>query len=268
MNGSTIARATAAVTALSIGAVLSTTHPAAAEPGVPDIDGAVTQLVDKAGPDPTAQAGVGALAQYTKLVNVAELRAITPGWTPFAYAAPTFGCGSNGPITTIIAAANAEGPRVAELPNPSPGSLRFSASPAHTGLPLNSGLVVAWVNVNNGASGLDILDDRTETGLPSLTRTVNTGPGTVLASMWGVINYPFANCVMTPTVGLFSVPDLPPPPAPATPNPADPGVNTGSGDAPAPQAPADPGANSGSGDAIPAPQAPAAVNEDLRKPGA
>ncbi|WP_194815229.1 hypothetical protein [Nocardia sp. XZ_19_385] len=246
MNGRTIARATAAVTSLGIGAVLTMAGPASAEPNSPDIQGALAQLTEKAGADVSGQAGVAALSQYTQLVDVSQLRGITPGWTPFAYAAPTFGCGSNGPITTIIAAANSLGPQLAETPNPSPGSLRFSASPAHTGIPLNSGLVVAWVNVNNGASGIDILDDRTEAGLPSLTKTVNSGPGTVIASMWGVINYPFANCVMTPTVGLFSVPDLPPPPAP--------------------DAPAEPGPNTGSGDAIPAPQAPASINEDLRKP--
>ncbi|MEV6278275.1 hypothetical protein [Nocardia sp. NPDC051832] len=246
MNGRTIARATAAATSLGISAVLTMAGPASAEPNTPDIQGALTQLTEKVGADAPGQAGVGALTQFTNLVDVAELRDITPGWTPFAYAAPTFGCGSNGPITTIIAAANALGPRLADAPNPSPGSLRFSASPAHTGIPLNSGLVVAWVNVNNGASGIDMLDDRTETGLPSLTKTVNSGPGTVIASMWGVINYPFANCVMTPTVGLFSVPDLPPPPAD-------------------PAAPAEPAPNSGSGEQIPAPQAPA-ISGDLQKP--
>jgi hypothetical protein len=37
--------------------------------------------------------------------------------------------------------------------------------------------------------------------------------------MWGIIDYPFAHCVMTPTVGLFTVPDFPAPP-PAAPQPA------------------------------------------------
>ncbi|SLJ27055.1 Uncharacterised protein [Mycobacteroides abscessus subsp. abscessus] len=89
--------------------------------------------------------------------------------------------------------------------------------------------MVAWVNVNNGRSGIDALDDRTEYGLPSLSKTVASGPGTVIASMWGVIGYPGAHCVMTPTVGTFTVPDAPAPPAPAEPAPLP---------APAPAAPA------------------------------
>ncbi|MFC9893969.1 hypothetical protein ACFVMC_09770 [Nocardia sp. NPDC127579] len=228
MNGRTLARVAAAVTTLGIGAAMTLSGPASAEPAAPDLEGALTQLTAQAGTDLAAQAGVGALAQYTKVVDVAQLRAINGNWAPFAYAAPTFGCGSHGPITTIVAAANAEAVALPDAPAPNPGSLRFSATPAHTGIPLNSGLVVSWLNVNNGRSGLDLLDDRTSTGLPSLSRTVDTGPGAVIASMWGAINYPYANCVMTPTVGLFFVPDVPPPPA--------------------------------------APQAPASIDQDLQKP--
>lgn len=224
MNGRTIALAAVAALTLGVGAA-ATAIPAVADSEAVPIAEAITELTERAGEDPTAQAGVGALSQYTKLVDVAQLRDISGAWAPFAYAAPTFGCGSNGPITTIIAAATTYGRTAEDAPRPEPGRLRFSATPAHSGMPLNSGLVVAWVNVNNGRSGIDMLDDRTAEGMPTLSRTVESGPGTVIASMWGVIGYPGAHCVMTPTVGTFSVPDAPLPPAPEgegapVPNPA------------------------------------------------
>ncbi|MFG1791579.1 hypothetical protein [Nocardia sp. NPDC049149] len=205
----TIARAATAMTALGIGAALTVGGSAAADPAPSPVDAALTHLTETAGPDPVAQTGVAALTQYTKLADVAALRQVTTAFTPFAYAAPTFGCGSLGPITTIIAAASTDAEGNSQDLNVAPGTLRFSATPAHPGTPLASGLAVAWLNVNNGASGIDTLDDITEYGLPSLSKTVRSGPGTVIASMWGIIDYPFAHCVMTPTVGLFMVPDQP-----------------------------------------------------------
>ncbi|WP_433683020.1 hypothetical protein [Nocardia sp. CA-119907] len=220
MNGRSIARAAAAVTSLGVGAVVALTGTAVAEPS--PIDTGLEQLTTAAGPDPAAQAGVGALNQFTKLVDIAELRNVSAAFTPFAYAAPTFGCGSTGPVTTIIAAGSTDGATPNGAVDPLPGTLRFSATPAHSGSPLASGLVVAWLNVNTGASGLSPLDDRTEYG-PTLSKTVASGPGTIIASMWGIIDYPFAHCVMTPTVGMFYVPDrpvvAPPPPAPDAPAP-------------------------------------------------
>ncbi|MGQ4600423.1 hypothetical protein [Nocardia sp. R6R-6] len=233
MTGRTIARAAATAVSLGIGAVLTFAVPAAAEQLPTPVDTGLAQLAETAGSDPTTQEGVAALTRYATLVNAANLRDVSSAFTPFAYAAPTFGCGSNGPITTIIAAATTDGSGSARDLNVPPGALRFSATPAHSGAPLASGLVVAWVNVNTGASGLAPLDDLTEYRLPSLSKTVDSGPGTVLASMWGIIDYPFAHCVMTPTVGVFTVPDRPAPaPVPAVPS----GPN-GSGPTPAPTAP-------------------------------
>ncbi|MGK8555653.1 hypothetical protein [Nocardia gipuzkoensis] len=235
MNGRTIARAAAAAASLGIGAVLTFAVPAAAEQTPAPVDTGLTHLTEIAGSDPTAQEGVAALTRYAALIDAANLRDVSSVFTPFAYAAPTFGCGSNGPITTVIAAATTDGSGTARDLNVAPGELRFSATPSHSGAPLASGLVVAWVNVNTGASGITPLDDVTEYRLPTLSKTVHSGPGTVLASMWGIIDYPFAHCVMTPTVGLFTVPDRPAP-APAAPAPAPPGPN-GSGPAPAPATP-------------------------------
>jgi hypothetical protein len=240
VNGRSITRAAAAVATLGIGAVMAFTGSAGADPAPSPVDTGLAQLTTDAGLDPARQAGVAAVDQFTKLVDIAELRHIAAAFTPFAYAAPTFGCGSNGPITTIIAAAATDG---ASTPNdlsadPVVGTLRFSATPAHSGSPLASGLSVAWLNINTGASGIDQLDDVTEVGLPTLSKTVASGPGTVVASMWGIIDYPFAHCVMTPTVGTFFVPDRPVQqvPAPAAPAPAatTPAAPPAPGGAPAP----------------------------------
>ncbi|MGY2006672.1 hypothetical protein ACW9HC_06795 [Nocardia gipuzkoensis] len=239
MNGRTIARAAAAAASLGIGAVLTFSAPATAERTQAPVDAGLTHLTDLAGADASAQEGVAALTRYAALVDAANLRDVSSVFTPFSYAAPTFGCGSNGPITTIIAAATTDGGGTGRDLNVAPGELRFSATPSHSGAPLASGLVVAWVNVNTGASGLDPLDDVTEYRLPSLSKTVKSGPGTVIASMWGIIDYPFAHCVMTPTVGLFTVPDYPAPP-PAAPAPA-----------PQPAAPAQPGPSGSGGEPTP-----------------
>ncbi|MFD3506276.1 hypothetical protein [Nocardia sp. NPDC058666] len=229
MNGSSIAGKAAAVTAASIGALALLAPTAVATP----MDDGISHLVHLAGEDVSAKAGVGAVTGFTTMVGADALRDISAQFTPFAYAAPTFGCGSNGPITTIIAAATVEGPGPTTPTSLTPGDLRFSASPRHSGSPLASGLSVAWVNVNNGQSGIVALDDQTEFNLPSLSKTVRSGAGTVVASMWGTIDYPSARCVMTPTVGTFVVPDLPvaPPETPAAaPAPESQGVNPGSSD--------------------------------------
>lgn len=242
MNNRTIARIAATATSLGMSAVLSLgiayAKPTPVESGLTHL----AEISEKS--DPSTKAGVTALNQYIKLVDVAKLAQIGGTYIPFAYAAPTFGCGSNFPITTIIAAATTLGPDKDQGVSPDPGTLRFSATPGHPGIPLASGLVVAWVNLQTGASGIDALDDRTEYNLPSLSKTVNSGPGLVLASMWGVINYPGAHCVMTPTVGTFMVPDMPLAPAPVEPAPPAP---TAPPQAAAPAAP----------NQIPAPAAPA-----------
>lgn len=259
MNGRTIARVTAATACLGVGAALTfTATTATADPAPTPVEKGLTALADRAEGDKAATAGVGALREYTDLVDVAKLREINGAFAPFAYPAPTFGCGVNGLVTTIIGAGTANGPAANVGVNSAPGTLTFHATPAHSGVPLSSGLVVAWVNINNGASGLDMLDERTDLGTPALAKTVNSGPGTVLASMWGTIDYPGARCVMMPTVGTFSVAEqpvqLPPPPA-ESPAPA-----------PAP-APAESG-NAGSGQAAVAPPAPEAAPAPAPAPAA
>ncbi|TCJ99718.1 hypothetical protein [Nocardia alba] len=241
MNGRSIAGRAAVVTAASIGALALLAPSAVATP----IEDAIGHLTHLAGDDAESNAGVAAIANFTGLVGGDALRAISTQFTPFTYAAPTFGCGSNGPITTIIAAASFEGPGPRTASSLTPGDVRFSASPRHTGVPLASGLSVAWVNVNNGQSGIVGLDDQTEFNLPSLSKTVHSGAGTVVASMWGTIDYAGARCVMTPTVGTFVVPELPvvlpeAPAAPPAPEPraVSPGQGESSSSAPTSNAPA------------------------------
>lgn len=225
MHNTIVARTAAVAAALGIGAALTFTTPAVAEPAPTPAETALAGLTEQTADDPTARPGVDALREYHDIVVAGEISNIN-AYAPFAYAAPTFGCGSNGVITTTFAAATANGPSVNLSGRP--GTLTFHATPKHSGIPQASGLVVAWVNVNNGRSGLDTLSDFTEFGSASLSRTVDSGPGTVLASMWGTVGYPGSLCVMTPTVGLFSVPDQPAPAVPA------PGAEVPPAPAPAP----------------------------------
>ncbi|WP_330185280.1 hypothetical protein OHB26_17840 [Nocardia sp. NBC_01503] len=241
MNGRTLPRRAAAVAAIAATAVLGATSTATAEPKTDNpVDAAITHLTAAAGTDQDALAAVTSTAKSAQLVAAAGLKNI--GFTPFGYQAPTLGCGFNLPFTMTAASA------VSGQPGPDtglagpPGTLRFQAAPATIGMPLASGLSVAWLNVGNGRSGITPLDELTEYNLPTLAKTVDTGPGTVVASLWGSIDYPGSRCLVLPTVGLFTVADLPVEPAPAPTDPAQ--VPT----TPA-QAPADTGAaGSGSSD--------------------
>ncbi|MEU1983307.1 hypothetical protein [Nocardia sp. NPDC019395] len=231
MHNRIVARTAATAAALGISAALTFTTPAAAQPAPTPGEAAMIALTEQTAGDPAARPGVDALRNYHDIVAASEISDISR-YAPFVYAAPTFGCGDNGVITTTFAAGTANGP--SSNLHGTPGTLTFHATPRHSGIAQASGLVVAWININNGRAGLDTLSDITEFGTPSLSQTVNSGPGTVLASMWGTVTYPGALCVMTPTVGLFSVPDEPaaapapvpdaavPPPAPQ-PVPAAPG---------------------------------------------
>lgn len=227
MHNRTIVRVAATAAALGIGAGLGLTAPAAAEPTRPDtttstpVKTALITLTEQTADDPKARDGVDALREYTELLDITELRNTNGLFTPFAYPAITFGCGSNGLITTTFAAATANGPSTTFGRNTAPGTLTFHATPSHAGIPQNTGLTIAWINIDNGAAGITTLDDRNASGLPSLSKTVPTGYGTVLASMWGPVDYPGALCMVTPTAGVFGVPPVPvATPTPGTPTSA------------------------------------------------
>ncbi|MRH91110.1 hypothetical protein GFY24_27340 [Nocardia sp. SYP-A9097] len=246
----TLPRRAAAVAAIATTAVLGAIGTATAAPKIDTpVDAAIAYLTETAGTDQNALAAVTTTGKTAELVAAAGLKNI--GFTPFGYQAPTLGCGFNLPFTMTAASAvsGQAGPDTG-LAGP-PGTLRFQAAPATVGMPLASGLSVAWLNVGNGRSGITPLDEMTEYNLPSLAKTVDTGPGTVVASLWGSIDYPGSRCLVLPTVGLFTVPDLPVEPVPATTSaaPTTPGqAPTTTGQAPTTpaQAPADTGSASGS----------------------
>lgn len=216
MNGSTLPRRAAAVVAIAATAVLGATSTATAEPQVPadnPVETAIAHLTEAAGTDQDALAAVSAAAKSAELVSAAKLTNIA--FTPFGYQAPTLGCGFGLPFTmTAAAAVSGEPGPDRGLAGP-PGTLRFQVTPGTIGMPLASGLSVVWLNVANGRSGINGLDEMTEYNLPALAKTVDSGPGTVVATLWGTIDYPGSRCLVLPTVGLFTVADLPKDPVPA-----------------------------------------------------
>ncbi|MFI5777832.1 hypothetical protein [Nocardia sp. NPDC051570] len=243
MTVRTIARLAATAAALGI-ATAATFAGADAEPAKSPLDTAIDQLTAAAGPDPAAHVGVESVAKAAHLITAARIDHIAGGFAPFAYQAPTIGCGDN--FVTLTAASGVSGqPGPARGIAGGPSTLRFHATPAVTGFPIAAGLTVAWLNVSNGHSGIAPLDDQTDYHLPGLSKTVETGAGTVVASMWGTINYPASLCVMTPTVGMFTVtddpvPGLDPNAAPAQPIPGNtaPAPRSGTSDPTAAPSPA------------------------------
>ncbi|MGW4530890.1 hypothetical protein ACWEOI_08060 [Nocardia sp. NPDC004340] len=250
MNGSTLFRRTAAIAALTTAAALSTTTATADQPRTPAETG-VEQLTHAVGDDVAGRTAVADIAKSAQLVAAAKLENVQ--FTPFSYLAPTLGCGFNMPfsLTSATAVTGIAGP-AATVSLPA-GNVSFQVMAQQNGFPLSSGLTVAWLNVNNGRSGIVPLDDHTEYSLPTLSKTVETGPGTIIASLWGTIDYPNARCVVLPTVGLSTVPDAPA--VQATPPATTPAAPDASGATPsttpaAPTTPAQtPADNSGSGSA-------------------
>ncbi|WP_067817341.1 hypothetical protein [Nocardia inohanensis] len=219
MNRRTLTQRAATTVALAASAIVLGAQ-TAAEPQPSPLDLAITQLNTTAGDNAEAKAAVEATAKTAKLISAAKLGNIA--FESFGYQAPTLGCGSNLPITMTAASAISGSPGADNGLNAAPGTLRFQAAPMHSGMPLASGLSVAWLNVANGRSGINGLDDVTEYNLPALTKTVDSGAGTIVASLWGTIDYPGARCLVLPTVGLFTVAELPKDPAQAQ-------ASTGSG---------------------------------------
>ncbi|MFJ4652286.1 hypothetical protein ACIP5Y_13565 [Nocardia sp. NPDC088792] len=215
MNGRTQTRRAASIAAITAATIVGVATAGADAPKTPAETG-IEQLTQAAGDNPDAQAAVQATAKSAQLIAAAKLQDI--GFTPFSYMAPTLGCGHNMPFSLAAANAITAGGPDGAIAGP-PGTMIVQATVQQDGFPLASGLSVAWLNVNNGRSGITALDDRTDYNLPSLSKTVDSGPGTVVASLWGTIDYPAARCVVLPTVGLFTVPDAP---AAAPVNPGDP----------------------------------------------
>ncbi|MFD4367832.1 hypothetical protein [Rhodococcus sp. NPDC058521] len=195
-------RALAAAT-VGIAMTLATAGPAAAGPAISGLD----DLGEKADSAP-ARIAIEALTASSALSDVAD------EYTPFFYTAPTIGCGTTAPVTMTMASATT-GPSAAVSAN----EVSFQALSAYPGVVTASGLSVVWLNTTTGASGINALDGTTEGGYPSLAKTVHTGAGTVVAALFGSVNYATAVCHVLPTVGSFFVPEEGPLPAEAAAEP-------------------------------------------------
>jgi hypothetical protein len=202
LSVTTATRRAAAAAVLTAAAALTVAAPASATPTGNALPAQAREgLAD-------LRAAAGDALQSRLAVAAVEIGARTKvagTYAQFAYAAPTFGC--NG--VTLTGASGAGG--AVGTPT-APGQLRFQAAPAYTGFATASGLNVAWLNVNTGASGVVALDDQTEYNLPALAKAVDSGPGNVVAALWGSVTYPSATCFVAPTVGLFTVESPTPPP--------------------------------------------------------
>lgn len=121
----------------------------------------------------------------------------------FMYPAPTLGCGvGESPVTVTVASAQA-GPNFPIPPFVERAQLRFQALPAHVDLPKRSGLSVVWFNTDTLKGGIEPLND-VLLGMPTMSKTVATGAGTVLAALYGDVTYQSGKtCFALPTVGSF-----------------------------------------------------------------
>jgi hypothetical protein len=153
---------------------------------------------------------VEALAEA--LVEDPELADIATYRTPFAYDAPTIGCGVQVPLSLTAASAVTSDTN----DDVKARQIMFQALANTTGTVQSSGMTVAWININTGASGFDPLDGKTKQGYPAVNRVVETGSGTVIAVLAGTIGYNNSLCVVMPTVGSFFVPDTAPLPSELT----------------------------------------------------
>ncbi len=225
MNGRIIARLAAVAACAAIGTATGL-GTATAAPSATDT--AIDHLTTAVGSDTAARKAVRTLAESAHLLTAAKLDHIAGAFQPFWFSSPTFGCPGN-PVTMTVASGVAGSNGANNGLHGGYGTLRFQATPATPGYAIGSGLSVAWLNTGNGRSGVSPLDDMTQYHLPGLSKTVATGPGTVVAVLWGGMSYPGGTCVITPTVGAFTVYNapasnfndpIPDPTTPAAPKPA------------------------------------------------
>ncbi|KAA0021319.1 hypothetical protein [Antrihabitans cavernicola] len=180
------------------GLVFAGTAAAAPAPAVPAIPADLLAAANT----PEASAAIANLLGAAGIAPAAlELGITTP--QPFLYPAPTLGCGIGGtPVTVTVASAQA-GPNFPIPPWIERGNLRFQAIPGFVDVPKTSDLSVAWINLGTFQGGVTKLDDSLA-GIPTLSKTINTGQGTVLAALFGGVGYTSGkNCFALPTVGSF-----------------------------------------------------------------
>ncbi len=135
----------------------------------------------------------------------------TPPTQDFMYPSISNGCMKDG--GNVIAAAIAvAGPAKIPAPGPAAGQLAYvftavgtPAPAAEQKLPLN----VTWVNLTTGKSGTATLTPNpaiNPQGPTTLTAIVDTGPGSVMSTIFGQVTTLDKQCTFMPTIGSSVVP--------------------------------------------------------------
>ncbi len=115
---------------------------------------------------------------------------------PFGPPALTIGCPNQGSLMSLTGATGQSGPE----PGIGVGEIRFQTFPAAPPIPAAGQVTVAWVNFDTGQSGIADLYGT----YPYYSRTVYTGQGRVMATVFGSINFGSSPiCQSNPTFGNF-----------------------------------------------------------------
>lgn len=131
----------------------------------------------------------------------------------FLYPSISNGCLSDGG-NVLATAISVAGPAKIPAPGPGPGQTAYVFTAVGTPgpaavqkLPLN----VTWVNLSTGRSGSATLKPRPDInpdGPTTLTAIVDTGPGSIMSTIFGQITTTEMQCQFMPTIGSTVVPDV------------------------------------------------------------
>lgn len=135
----------------------------------------------------------------------------TPPTQDFMYPSISNGCLKDGG-NVIATAISVAGPAKIPTPGPSAGQMAYvftavgtPAPAAQQKLPLN----VTWVNLSNGKSGSATLKPNpgiNPQGPTTLTAIVDTGPGSIMSTIFGQVTTLDKQCTFMPTIGSSVVP--------------------------------------------------------------
>jgi len=113
----------------------------------------------------------------------------------------TIGCINQGSLASLTAVTAQPGPNAD--PGIPAGNVLFSTREALWPVPAAGQVSVAWLNRSNGRAGVVDLGG----AYPNLSAMVDTGPGDVMATVFGSVNLGSGPlCNSTPAVGGVSVP--------------------------------------------------------------
>ena len=135
----------------------------------------------------------------------------TPPTQDFMYPSISNGCLKDGG-NVIATAISVAGPAKIPAPGPAAGQMAYvftavgtPAPAAQQKLPLN----VTWVNLTTGMSGSATLKPNPEInpqGPTTLTAIVDTGPGSIMSTIFGQVTTTEKQCTFMPTIGSSVVP--------------------------------------------------------------